>query len=71
MVTRRTFLGTISLAACSSVALPRGFSQRLLRAADTSGSEDVTRYVNLILGTGSHGHRYTHLAQHSRPCETR
>src|SRR5215472_6993121 len=56
MVTRRTFLGTLSLAACSSFALPRGFSERLLPSANTAGSDDVTRYVNLIIGTGGHGH---------------
>src|SRR5690242_9913270 len=56
MVTRRTFLGTLSLAACSTYTFPRGFSQGLLHAADTSSSDDVTRYVNLIIGTGGHGH---------------
>lgn len=56
MVTRRTFLGTLSLAACSTYALPRGFSQRLLHAAQSADSDDVTRYVNLIIGTGGHGH---------------
>lgn len=56
MVTRRTFLGTLSLAACSTYALPRGFSQPLLRAAQSSDSDDVTRHVNLIIGTGGHGH---------------
>jgi len=56
MVTRRTFLGTLSLAACSNVALPRGFSQRMLQAAGAADSEDVTRHVNIIIGTGGHGH---------------
>jgi predicted alpha-1,2-mannosidase len=56
MVTRRTFLGTLSLVACSNVALPRGFAQRMLQAAGAAGSEDVTRHVNIIIGTGGHGH---------------
>ena len=55
MVTRRTFLGTLSLAACSNLALPRGFSQRMLRAAAQDG-DDVTSHVNIIIGTGGHGH---------------
>ena len=56
MVTRRTFLGTLSLAACSNLALPRGISQRMLRAAGTPDSDDVTSHVNIIIGTGGHGH---------------
>ena len=56
MVTRRTFLGTLSLAACSNLALPRGISQRLLHAAGTADSDDVTGHVNIIIGTGGHGH---------------
>ncbi|MFL6428698.1 MAG: alpha-mannosidase, partial [Acidobacteriaceae bacterium] len=56
MVTRRTFLGTLSLAACSNLALPRGISQRLLHAAASAGGDDVTRHVNIIIGTGGHGH---------------
>jgi predicted alpha-1,2-mannosidase len=49
-------MGTLSLAACSSFALPRGFSESLLSPADAAGQDDVTRYVNLIIGTGGHGH---------------
>ena len=56
MVTRRTFLGTLSLAACSGLALPRSFSQSLSSAPDAVGQDEVTRYVNLIIGTGGHGH---------------
>ena len=56
MVTRRTFLGTLSLAACSGLALPRGFSESLLPLADATGSDDVIRHVNVIIGTGGHGH---------------
>ncbi len=56
MVTRRTFLGTLSLAACSNLALPRGIAQRLVTAPHTSDSDDVTRHVNIIVGTGGHGH---------------
>jgi len=55
MVTRRTFLGTLSLAACSNLALPRGFSQGMLHAA-AQDSDDVTSRVNIIIGTGGHGH---------------
>ena len=56
MVTRRTFLGTLSLAACSNLALPRGISQRLLHAAGAADGDDVTGHVNIIIGTGGHGH---------------
>src|SRR3984957_19498018 len=52
MVTRRTFLGTLSLAACSNVALPRGLAQ----AITGPDVDDVTRHVNIIIGTGGHGH---------------
>lgn len=56
MVTRRTFLGTLSLAACSGLARPRGFSEGFLPSTDAGAQDDVTRYVNLIIGTGGHGH---------------
>src|SRR3984893_9085078 len=54
MVTRRTFLGTLSLAACSNVALPRGLAQPIT-GPDV---DDVPRHVNIIIGTGGHGHCY-------------
>jgi predicted alpha-1,2-mannosidase len=55
MVTRRTFLGTLSLAA-SNVAISRGFAQRMLHAAGAADTDDVTRHVNIAIGTGGHGH---------------
>jgi predicted alpha-1,2-mannosidase len=55
MVTRRTFLGTLSLATCSTLPLTR----RLLAKSDAAhqaASGDVTKHVNLVIGTGGHGH---------------
>ena len=61
MVTRRTFLGTLSLAACSDLALAHGLPHsivpRLLSPASMQ-EDDLTRHVNLAIGTGGHGHTF-------------
>jgi predicted alpha-1,2-mannosidase len=53
MVSRRTFLELMSLAACKDlVAAP------LLKSVAPSSDDDVTQYVNIAIGTGGHGHTY-------------
>jgi predicted alpha-1,2-mannosidase len=56
MVTRRTFLGTLSLAAGSTLPLPRRLLAARHNSAASDASDDLTRHVNLVIGTGGHGH---------------
>src|SRR3984885_6108724 len=55
MVSRRTFLELMSLAACTDL-----FAAPLLKSAasENTQGEDVTQYVNIAVGTGGHGHTY-------------
>ena len=55
MVSRRTFLELMSLAACKDL-----FAAPLLKSAasEHTREEDVTQYVNIAVGTGGHGHTY-------------
>ena len=53
MVSRRTFLELMSLAACQDL-----FAAPLFKSATPDSGEDVTQYVNIAVGTGGHGHTY-------------
>ena len=59
MLSRRKFLQTISVAACSDLLAQQTkcFAAVATPATDSTG-EDLTRYVNLRVGTGGHGHTY-------------
>ena len=59
MLTRRTFLQTLSVAACSDLLAQQTKSFAAVATSATDGAEeDLTQYVNLRVGTGGHGHTY-------------
>lgn len=55
MVSRRTFLELMSLAACKDIVAAPLLKSGL---SAVEPDEDVTQYVNLAIGTGGHGHTY-------------
>jgi predicted alpha-1,2-mannosidase len=59
MITRRSFLATVSALSAIEV-LPLGKSQAWAASQDHNAatSEDLTKFVNLAIGTGGHGHTY-------------
>ncbi len=59
MLSRRKFLQTLSAAACSDLLVQQAKAFAAVTAAAIDGAEDdLTRYVNLRVGTGGHGHTY-------------
>src|SRR5580698_4436122 len=59
MLSRRKFLQTISVAACSDLLVQQTRSFAAVATPATDGAEeDLTQYVNLRVGTGGHGHTY-------------
>jgi predicted alpha-1,2-mannosidase len=59
MLSRRKFLQTISVAACSDLLDQQTRSFAAVATPATDGTEeDLTQYVNLRVGTGGHGHTY-------------
>jgi predicted alpha-1,2-mannosidase len=59
MLSRRKFLQSLSVVACSDLLAQQtntGFAAML--PADPGDMEDLTRHVNIRVGTGGHGHTY-------------
>jgi predicted alpha-1,2-mannosidase len=54
MLSRRTFLQALSLATAGSALSPN----LALAATSPSGTDDLTQFVNVKIGTGGHGHTY-------------
>ncbi len=59
MLSRRKFLQTISVAACSDLLVQQTkVLPPIATPAADGAEEDLTQYVNLRVGTGGHGHTY-------------
>ncbi|HET6178038.1 MAG TPA: GH92 family glycosyl hydrolase [Candidatus Sulfotelmatobacter sp.] len=60
MFTRRSFLGFLSVLPLPRLLGARPLMGRLPAILDSSAAseEDVTRFVNIAIGTGGHGHTY-------------
>ncbi len=58
MFTRRTFLQTASAASCLPLLRTRPALAALASGGAPAGSDDLTQYVDIHVGTGGHGHTY-------------
>jgi predicted alpha-1,2-mannosidase len=57
MLNRREFLAVVSAAAGAAIIeKPSLAKAQMQHASEGGGAEDYTRYVNVFLGTGGHGH---------------
>ena len=54
MISRRNFVGVVSALSAAGFMRPGQLAAR----DEAAGSEDLTQYVNLAIGTGGHGHTY-------------
>src|SRR5664279_27098 len=59
MITRRSFLGGVSVASVSGLVSPRSVGGKMaLALAEPTLAPDVTKFVKIKIGTGGHGHTY-------------
>jgi predicted alpha-1,2-mannosidase len=59
MLTRRTFLQAASAASCLPLLENKSALGAVVpKAGNAAGDEDLTRHVNVRVGTGGHGHTY-------------
>ena len=58
MITRRSFLGTVSAVSAAGLASSHGLDKFATALARSASAPDVTKYVKIAIGTGGHGHTY-------------
>src|ERR1700761_6345923 len=58
MISRRRFMQGLSVAACSNLLPSKTYSAFGAALPADDSDEDLTRYVNIRIGTGGHGHNY-------------
>ena len=59
MITRRSFLGRVSLVSAAGLAGLRGIGGNLsLALTEPTRAPDLTKHVKNKIGTGGHGHTY-------------
>ena len=58
MHNRREFLAKATMAACSTLFKDDAYAQRGPTTAGSNGSDDLTSLVNVLLGSGGHGHTF-------------
>src|SRR6266545_1454808 len=58
MITRRTFISTMSALSVSGLVSRCVFARQIHAGPNTAETNDLTRYVRPFIGTGGHGHTY-------------